>query len=343
MKVTPISQSNGAQTTVNPNEGKSASAERVAKAKAVATGQDPAAVKVETPHPLDANVRKIKMNTQKTPAGREWKQEEPVAQADPAIIPNANEPVAVVSEDPKPLDPQVAAILKRERAAQVKEAEISKRELALAEKEKTGSSSPDINAEIIADPLGFVLKRGVTWEQLTKSAEMHTESSPGLRRVEDELRAEIKSLKEANETRNKELSDSESLATDRALASMQRQADQMIASEDAYQMIRETLSNKEVTKLIKRVFDDSGEIMDVKEALEEIENDLIEQGQKFAKISKVQKAINPEPVQQQIQVTQPTNGVHRQTMRTLTNRDTVSSVPSARERAIAAFHGKKLA
>lgn len=360
MKVTPVAQSNGAQTTVNPNEGKSASADRISRAKAAMRGEDPnKAVQSQQETTKEPGVRKIKMNTQKTPAPRDWIPEgaQEVTQVETATQTTqaASEPAKTADnsdngeqttaslEDNNKLSPQSAALLKRQRAVQVKEAEVAKREQAVADKEKAGAPLSDINAEVLADPLGFVLKRGVTWEQLTKSAEKHVESTPGLSRVETELRSEIKSLKEAIENQNKTVTDTLSASEQRALAQTQKQADQLIASDDAYQMIRETHSGPEVSALIKRVLKEEGQILDVREALEIIEKDLLDESLKLARIKKVQQGLEASPATQQTQGARANDGQNRQTMRTLTNRDTVSAVPSARDRAIAAFHGKKLA
>ncbi len=58
-------------------------------------------------------------------------------------------------------------------------------------------------------------------------------------------------------------------------------------------------------------------------------------------MEKVQARRNPAPAPQQTQAEFTTDGIRRQTMRTLTNRDTVSALPDRRARAMAAFYGKK--
>jgi hypothetical protein len=296
------------------------------------------------------------MKTNATPAGRDWatpQAETAPAPAAPQVAvaasPSADtsdtgEPASVASEDPKPLSPQFAALAKRQRALQVKEREIQAREEALKQTSQSTTDAKSLVERMKADPLGLLLENGVTYDQLTQEVLKSMEGGgPALTRVETELKKEIKRLNDALETQTKTQSDTWNQAQAQALSQMQKQADQLIAADDAYQMIRETGSNKDVTALIKRIFDEEGETIDVKEALEMIESDLLEESLKIAKIKKVQSTLNPEPAPQQLQAPAPNDGVRRQTMRTLTNRDTVSAIPSRRDRAIAAAYGKKLA
>lgn len=346
MKVVPITGSNGAQTSVNQTEGRSASVDKVARAKAAAAGSDPNKVETsnDSPRSALASPRSIKMKTQSTPAPRDYIPEAAVeaTAVQNAAVSDTSESTLAVTEVTKPLDPQIAAFQKRERAVQVKEAAVTKREEALAEKEKSGTTlETAIQAEVESDPLGFLFKRGWDFARLTEQVKRSTEGmGPALTKVETELRKEIKGLKESLETKDKVQAESEEAAYQQSLTQIQKDADKLIASDDAYQMIRETGSNKEVTKLIKRIFDQDGEILDVTEALNLVEADLIEQGLKFAKIPKVQKTLTPEQVQQTQTAQYPAQNTR--VMRTLTNRDSASSVPTAKERAIAAFHNRKL-
>lgn len=343
MKITPIAHSNIAQTNLNADEGRSAGAERVARAKAAAMGQPaPDVALPQTPEQKLQTMRKLRMKTQTTPpeifaqpqAGLEPVPSVPVA-APVGDNPDQSEPAPVVSEEIKPLSPQFAALAKQKRALAVREAQIQAREDA---QKQTSQSTLDAKAlieRIKADPLGTMLEHGATYDQLTQQVLASMEGGgPALTKVESDLRKEIKSLKEAFETQTKTQTDSQIAAEEAALSQMQRQADALIAADDTYQMIRETGSNKDVRVLIKRVFDETGETMDVKEALEEIENDLLQESLKIARIKKVQAGLTPPP--EQAPPPQASNGPPRLQMRTLTNRDTVSAIPTRRERAIAA-------
>lgn len=355
MKITQIANSNGAQKTANIDEGHSASQDKIARAKAIVQGQTPQPQQQErAPSPSEylQTTRRLRMNTKATPAGRDWAQPVETEVTDPAVttqndtISDPNEQATATTEDSKPLSPQFAALAKQRRALQVKEREIQAREEAL----KAAASSPAIVEakalieRIKADPLGTVLEHGATYDQLTQQVLASMEgATPALTKVENELRNELKSLKEVIENQSKAQTDAQTAAEAKALAQMQKQADQIIATDDAYQMIRETKSNADVSKLIDRIRKEEGEILTVKEAMDMIEADLMAQGLEASQIvERVQAKRNPAPAPQQIQAPQFNDGMRRQTMRTLTNRDTVSSVPSRRDRAMAAAMGIKL-
>lgn len=350
MKVTAVPKGAGVQQTVNPNSGSSASSDKIARAKAIVTGQAPPAAAQDSrsaetsarPQP-----RTIKMKTNATPAGREWAQPETAAPAqaasEPHILDNA-EPVTTTQEAPKPLDPQVAAVLKQRRALQAEKSAFEAEKQAFAQKAQPPKDVQDLLERMKARPLGFMIENGIaTYDQLTQEVMRDMEGgTPALTKVEAELRSEIKGLKEALDQQTKTQNDAWTQQQENALNEMQAQADQIIASDDAYQSIREANANQDVKELIKAVLIDEKKTLSVKEALDIIENDLIDEGLKFARLKKVQERVNPAPPPQKIQPTETQDGVRRQTMRTLTNRDIVTSIPSRRERAMAAAQGKKL-
>ncbi len=343
MKITPLA-TNGAQGTANIDDGRSAGQDRIARAKALARGEPPPAPTEQSPADQLRSTRTIKMKTQVTPA-EFLPQAEPVPAPAPAAAapvgdnPDPIEPAPASSEATKPLSPEYAAQVKRARALQVKEREIAAREAALNKPGLPQTEAATLIERMKADPLGLLLENGVTYDQLTQAVLRSMEGGgPALTKVEQDLRNELKSLREEVQTQKQTLTDSQVAAQESALNQMQKQADQLIAADDTYQMIRETGSNKDVRDLIKRTFDETGEVLDVKEALDEIEKDLLEESLKVARIAKVQAGLNPAPPQK-TQGAQPPNGQ----MRTLTNRDTVSAIPTRRERALAAAMGKKLA
>lgn len=350
MKVSPL-VTNGAQQTANVDDGRSASVDRITRAKAVARGEAPVEPTQQTPAQHLQTQRRLRMKTNATPP--EIFAEPAAPPAEPTLAaptpapvdnPDLNEPAAVVSEENKPLSPQFAALAKQRRALQVKEREIQAREEALKANPQSTMDEGQLKEMINADPLGFILERGITYDRLTQEVLKSMEGGgPALTKVEKELRSELKNLRQDFDTQKKTYSDAQVQAQEDALDQMQADADQLIAADDTYQMIRETESNQDVRRLIRRVFDETGKTISVKEALDDIENDLLEQSLKVSQIKKVQaKLVPPAPVQQ-TPPAYPSSGPGRQVMRTLTNRDTVSAVPDRRARAIAAAMGKKLA
>lgn len=262
----------------------------------------------EPPPSMAARIRSVRMNTNATP-GRE-------DHAPPLIIPDPNDPAA--SEVTQPLSPQFAALAKQRRALQVKEREIADREKALSSQPTQGSGID--RARFKSDPVGVLLEEGLTFEQLTE----HVLAHQGGSQVRS-LEAKIKALEEGVD---KKLTDRDAQQEQQALAEMRREALQHIAQGDTYELVRETNSVPHVMKLIERTYRETGEVLDVREALGLVEDELVKDGLRMANYQKVQSQLAPRPAPQP-----------QRQMRTLTNRDTASVPVSAKARALAAFHG----
>lgn len=230
---------------------------------------------------------------------------------------NKEEPTGTV-EATQPLSPQYAALAKQRRALQVKERELQDKEKAILAKSQ-GGDSVDL-ARLKSEPLSVLLEAGVTYDQLTEAIL----SNQGNSEV-NSLKAEIKALKEGVDKR---FTDNETQAETAALAEMQREAIALSAQGDEYELVRETRSVPHVVELIKRTYKETGEVMDVQEALKLVEDSLFEQNQKIAGYKKMQGLFQPQaqPPQQR-------------GMRTLTNKDTASVPLDRKARALAAALG----
>lgn len=217
-----------------------------------------------------------------------------------------------------PLSPQFAALAKQRRSLQVKERELAEREKKLS---NPGQGSIALD-RLKAEPLRVLLESGVTYEQLTEAI-LKDQSNPEIRTLKDEFT----SLKEGV---NKQLTDRDQQAEQQVLQEMRREATNLVAQNDDFELIRGTESVPDVMQLIERTYRKTGEVLDVKEACQLVEDELFKETQKLAKLKKVQSQFAP--VQQQLQ---PQRG-----FRTLTNRDTANAPMSAKQRALAAFRGE---
>lgn len=348
MKLSPIAAS-GAQTNVNPSEGRSAGAERLARAKLVAQGQTPESTPTQTDPQVERaqnSIRKIKMRTQmstnrhdriETAAPVETPPVAAATEETPEVdVLATGEPTAAVSEETKPLSPQLAALAREKRALQVKERELAAKEAALKSQPTDTKSMDEYRARIKADPLSVLQENGVDYDQLTAAILASSDSDHDLA----ELRAELKALKEGLETRDKTQTEREQQEEQRTLASLQRDAEQLIAQGDDYEMVREAGYAPKVVELIQRIYKKTGEFIDVTEAAGMIETELLEDSLKFAKLKKVQSKLAPaQPAQTSAPVQ--TDNPNRKIMRTLTNRDGSSATTmDKRQRAIAAMEGR---
>lgn len=338
MKVSPVAA--GAPKTVNPNEGTATNPERMARAKAVAAGQAPAAAP-----PVDRQVeqvqnslKKIKMKTQVS-QNRHERVEEPVVEAPEPVtsdIPDTTEQAAAVSEETKPLSPQFAALAKQKRALQLKEQEILAREQALNTQSTGMKSLEEYRARIKANALSVLQEEGVTYDQLT---EQILASNQGDGVAYSKLESDIKAIKEGLENQTKTLAQRDADTEKQVLSQIGKESDELIASGDDFEMVREAGYGPKVVELIHKTFKQTGELLDVTEAATLIENELLEDSLKWARLKKVQSRLAPvqEKQPQPVQQDRPNTKV----MRTLTNRDGSSSASmSKRERAIAAMEGR---
>jgi hypothetical protein len=266
----------------------------------------------------DRDLRRLRLQTNYTPEGRG----QPQAEVDERLTTPAPNEGEVVDEASKPLSPQFAALAKQRRALQVKERELQEREKALSAKPSTQEGQIDL-ARLKSEPLSVLLEAGVTYEQLTEAilADQNGNSSQ-LRALE----AKIAALEEGVD---KKLTDREQAQRQAAIAEMQREAQGLVAEGEDFELVRETRSLPKVINLIEKTYDETGEVMSVREALKLFEDELVERYSKLANLQKVQSKLAPQAL------TQRPAGQ----MRTLTARDTAVPPMSAKQRAIAAFNG----
>ncbi len=277
------------------------------------------------------SVRSMRMKTLVTPHGVQDLPEELRPQA---LAPNQQLPLSVSDEQPaavseatQPLSPQLALLAKQRRALQVKERELLDREKAL--KAQGDVQRIDV-AQLKSEPLKVLLDHGVTYEQLT-DAIISGGNGGGASEI-NSLKAEIAALKEGIDQKFVE---KDTLAEQQVLAEMKRQASRLVQASDQYELVRETRSVPMVMQLIERTYRESGEVLDVPEALRLVEDELFKDHQRIAKIKKMQELFAPKVQEHpQPQPQQRTVG-----MRTISNRDTATVPLTARQRALAAFYG----
>lgn len=343
MKISPVAQGTGVPAN---SQSTSPNSEKMLRAKAIASGQapEPGPVPRETTGDAQADraLKKIRMRTQMSTNRHEMQEPlveqtgtvEPVETAPENPISDTGEPQGEVVEETKPLSPQFAALAKAKRALQVKERELAQREAELSAK----ASGPNLDeyvskAELQANPLK-VFDAGVTYDQLTEAI-LNNQSgfSPELKQMKDEIRALKEELTGQFTKRDQE-------SEAQVLSQFKREADLITATGDEYATIREAKAQQTVVDLIHRTYKQTGEIMDIREALDAVENQLIEEALPFAQLKKVQSRLTPQQEaildQQPPMVPKPNTKV----MRTLTNRDSAKPGPlDRRARALAAFAG----
>lgn len=281
---------------------------------------------VSAPAPVDAqaqrvlSTRAIKMNVNRTP-GLEAAPPPPAEEpAKVAISDDGSTQEQGVVEATEPLSPQMAALAKQRRALQAKERELAEREKKLQEPR---ADAVDL-FRLKTEPLSVLLEAGVTYDQLTEAilADQNG-NSPELRKLQAKLA-------EMEEKVTQTFAERDRQAEQAALADMRKDADRLVREGDTYEMVRETGSVPLAINLIERTYRETGEVMDVTEALSLIEDELLERGTKLANLGKVRGKLAPEHSTQSPQ----------QRPVTLTNRDTAQVPLSPKQRAMLAFKGQ---
>lgn len=333
MKITPLAPSGAGtpgQTLGSVDVGHTASPMRLERARAIARGEkvpEATPAEVEQPRP---NARSLKMRTNfstnrdlpvpevegsavaETPAGPT-----PEAPASPeSSTPDAAEPGAV--EATQPLSPQFAALAKQKRALQLERAEFEKQKAA-------GGNSEELIQKLKSNPLGVLQEHGVTYDQLTEAIlNDQSQINPEI----EALKKEIKALKEGVD---KTFQTNEQRQEEAALTEMLYEAESLAKEGENFEMIRTEDAYDQVLRLIHSTYKKTGRVLDVSEAMNTVENQLLARAEKLASINKVRnKIVPPSP---------PPAQPAPRGMRTLTARDSASPALDRRARAIAAMTG----
>lgn len=332
MKISPVADGGGMPgQSIGAITSERISPERLASAKAVAMGQSPMRL-VESDTPVDPQVarinhrRSIKMKVQQsTNRIQDPQLDAPVM---PSAISSSNEEAVI--EATKPLSPQFAALAKQRRALDVRERAVLDREQALQNRPTTDGSN-DLAAQLKSQPLRVLQEQGVLNPEFYNSlTEFLVSGQSGINPEIQALKEEIKALKEGVD---KNFVDRDTAAEQQVLSEMRREADSLAKEGDAFELVRETRSVPKVIDLIHRIYKKSGEVLDVSEAMQLVEEELLKENLKIANFKKIQSQFQAPQQQPQIQQRQ------QPVMRTLTNRDTAQPPLDRRQRAMMAALG----
>lgn len=225
-----------------------------------------------------------------------------------------------VTEETKPISPQFAELARARRALQ-KERRALQEEKKVLEGQKQGSDAVPLS-RLKSEPLKVLLESGVTYDQLTQAI-LANQSNPEI----FSLKAEVQALKEGFDKKLEERSQQE---RKQYLSARHKEALAIAAEGDDFALVRASGRIPDAIRLLERVYDESGELLPVKDALSLIEAELFKDAEKIIGIEKLQSKLTPpsSPAVQQ----------RSQGMRTLTNKDTAQVPMSRKEKAIAAFY-----
>lgn len=338
MKISPIATGGQhGQSLTSTHVGRTADPVKMEKARAIARGekveeQAQPQPQVEMPR---QDVRKLTMRTNYSTNREEIPVEQaPEVPAEQTPQPQSSTPDTVEQgavEATQPLSPQFAALAKQKRALQLERAELDKLKAELAQN-KVAPVSDQLAEKLKSDPMSVLQEHGVLnpefYNSLTERLLNEQQGiNPEIQATIQTLKEEIKTLKEGVD---KSFQTREAQQEEAALTEILYEAEALAKEGDAFELIREQDAYDKVLRLIHKTYKDTGRVLGTTEAMNRVENELLAQAEKLARLGKVQSKVSPQPPQLQPQQRQ---------MRTLTARDSVAPTLDRRARAINAFNG----
>lgn len=269
---------------------------------------------------------------------------EPVRQADTIDDPAKVEAVDTKTEQ---LSPKFAELARREKLYNEKRKALESKEAELKSREAQYQSADEYRASLkgkfTQSPLEALNELGLSYDQITEL--VLNQPKPEDLQFQ-QLHNEIKALKAANEKTATDFQNAEKTRYDQAVQQIRNEVKMLVHSNETFETVKETGSEDAVVELIEETFRQKGILMTVEEAAQEVEDYLIEEALKLAKLKKVQSKLNPAPQAESQEALADAKAKQEEPqVKTLTN--TVSHAASKpltpkerRERAILAFQGR---
>lgn len=270
--------------------------------------------------------------------------------------------VAPVAEEGKPVDNKVeakpeekapdqlaakyAAFARQQKAIREQQRQVQEsRKLFELEKESFKKLQEEANQYknkfdlLKTNPLDVLEEAGITYDHLTQMMLNGPNVNPEVRN----LQRELQNIKKAQEEQKLNAQKAQSDQYDQAKRQIRSDVDSIVNNDPIYETIKATNSMDAVVDLIEMTFKESGNLMSVEQACNEIEEYLVDEAIRLSNLKKIKDKINPPPAPvEEKQVT-----VQKQQSNTLSNRIVPSTAKpmttrERRERAIAVFQGKQI-
>ena len=190
------------------------------------------------------------------------------------------------------------------------------------------------------DPFTALSELGLGYDQLTEMA-LKAPSPETLAMTNEirQLKSELKAIKEDTEKTRKSFKDTEQANREQAVRIMKMDVKRLVDNDPQFETVKATNSINDVVELISKTLDEDGYLMTVEEATQKVEDYLVEEATKIARLKKIQQRLAPKETTPAQKVNSQSQEVSQ--MKTLTNSVSSSGKPlSARERAILAAEGK---
>lgn len=268
----------------------------------------------------------------------------PAQPADRIVAPSKAAPVEVVQPqvpveapiDDQKISPKLLALAKKEKMQRERERQLVEREEKLKSQEaEYGQKYVSKDKLTKENALSTLEGLGLTRDQL---AGLLLNGPEAVDPMISSLQAKIAELESKTSESQKRFEEQQAQSYDQAVQQIRTDAKLLIDSNPDFETIKDTGNHEAVVELIKKTFSEDNLLLTVEEAAKQIEDFLVEEGLKYASMTKVKARLTPtEVIQAQIkkEVT-PTAQ-----LKTLTNDVSSSAKPlTARERAKLAFLGQ---
>lgn len=339
MKVTTVSSPHAVSTPTTNNQSQAEARDRaIAKLTGQGNQTNPTPVNPNQVQPEDFSAVIPKPNIQK-----------PITEDNQQL--SADEETTATQPQGPQQDKQLAALIRREKALRMqahkqetalkaREAALAAKEAELAAKEKEYATGYIPKSKLKANTLQVLAEEEISYDTLTQQALEQQNVNPQVQANINKLLSKISDLESKVEQQAKATENQQQESYQAAIKQITRDATRLVSTDPAYETIKATKNVPEVVKLIEAHFQETGETLTVEEAAAEVEQELLERFEKYAKIPKVQQRLQPKkqeptaPEQTLAPQKQP------QPMKTLTNAAASTRQLSAKERALLAFEGK---
>lgn len=241
------------------------------------------------------------------------------------------------------LSPKFALLAKKERMLRAIDEKHKVREQEWKSKEEKYSSYSQMEERLAKDPINLLIEKGYTPQRI---AELLL-NGPKEEEVQvRQLKDEINKIKESQESYKKLDEEREKKQYEQTLNQVRNEVKVLVESDPAFETIKDMDSLESVVQLIKQTFDETGNLLSVEEAAKEVEDYLVEEAMKMAKLKKVQARLMPQEQEKTVPVTKTSMTItDKPQLKTLTQAATATTTKPLSDkdrvqRAILAFQGK---
>ncbi len=258
---------------------------------------------------------------------------------------NEASPKAETKETEESLSSHYAVLARKEKAIRQREQQLRQRESAAKALEEATKAPPKPSFDeskyvdktrLTQDPFKVLSELGLTYDQLTELAI----NAPKPEQLA--LLNEIKTLKEEmqalkGETK-KSFEDQQTAQRTEAINQIRSEVKALVKMDPQFETVRATNSVDDVVELIEKVYDKDGILLTVEDAASQVEEYLMDEAIRLAKLKKIQQRLQPKAsASTEVKTTSQTE---KKPLQTLTNSIASNRPVSARDRAIAAFKGE---